>query len=89
MKKILFLQLDDAHFVIETKLFLNRYYHELSQFDLYLCSINNQHQIQGPWKELLLEELSEHEFEMRINMSLSEKSWEVARDIKTKNVVGT
>ena len=89
MKKILFLQLDDAHFVIETKLFLNRYYHELSQFDLYLCSINNQYQIQGPWKELLLEELSEHEFEMTINLSLSEKSWEVARDIKTKNFVGT
>lgn len=88
MKKLLFLQLDDAHFVLETKLFLKRYAHELSGYDLYLCTTQNQISDSPTYKIISLEEIQNHQFEMIFNLSLNEKSWETAKDYSAKYFVG-
>ncbi|GEM_PF-2552072 len=89
MKKLLFLQLDDAHFVAETKLFLKRYAHELVQYELFLFAPNSKSKISGPWKEISKEEISKNNFEMILNLSLSEESWEFAKDLQSPFFVGT
>lgn len=87
-KKLLFLQFDEAHFVVETKLFLKRYAHELSHFDIYLCAPQSKTKIDRNWKEISTDQIKNHNFEMILNLSLNEKSWEFAKDLEAPYFVG-
>lgn len=89
LKKLLFIQLDGPHFATETKLFLKRYAHELIEYDLYLCSPQKTPTILGPWIEISVAEIPAYEFELVINLSLAEESWELCKTLSSKYFAGT
>jgi len=95
VKKLLIIQLDEAYFLLETCFLLNRYREALKDFQI-TCLFDEKSlsQLQDGSCELPQRivtnaaDISNQSFDMSVNFSLKDKSWDIHGDIKSQHKIG-
>ena len=95
MKKLLVIQLDEPYFLFETALMLQRYREALKDFEITLLVENESFkQIQDgscTFPQITtsnIQDIAGKRFDVSVNLSLKETSWEIHKDIISEKKIG-
>jgi hypothetical protein len=96
LKKLLIIQLDEPYFLFETALMLQRYREALKDFELTLfVDTESFKQIQDgsctfPQNTTSnIKDISGKNFDLSVNLSLKETSWEIHKDVNSEKKIGS